>query len=148
MKWLYHDRKVTGHVYMRYRILFLPRSTIFRLNFGTVVTVWYYFVFHFKTWFSYGVYVTFNNISVILWQSVSCWGKPQYLEKTTDLSQVTDKFYHILLHRVHLAWAGFKLTLVVIGTDCTGSCKSNYHTIMAMTAPSISLHKDLQSNYF
>ena len=28
----------------------------------------------------------------------------------------------------------FELTLVVIGTDCTDSCKSNYHTIMAMTA--------------
>jgi hypothetical protein len=26
-------------------------------------------------------------------------------------------------------------TLVVIGTDCTGSCKSNYHTFMAMTDP-------------
>ena len=27
-------------------------------------------------------------------------------------------------------WAGFKLTtLVVIGTDCIGSCKSNYHMI-------------------
>jgi hypothetical protein len=27
-------------------------------------------------------------------------------------------------------WTGFKLTtLVVIGTDCIGSCKSNYHTI-------------------
>jgi hypothetical protein len=31
---------------------------------------------------------------------------------------------------------GFELTtLVVIGTDCTGSCKSNYHTIMTMMAP-------------
>jgi hypothetical protein len=28
-------------------------------------------------------------------------------------------------------WTGFELTtLMVIGTDCTGSCKSNYHTIM------------------
>jgi hypothetical protein len=26
-------------------------------------------------------------------------------------------------------------TLAVIGTDCTGSCISNYHTIMAMMAP-------------
>jgi hypothetical protein len=26
--------------------------------------------------------------------------------------------------------------LVMIGTDCTGSCKSNYHMIMTMTAPS------------
>jgi hypothetical protein len=26
-------------------------------------------------------------------------------------------------------------TLVAIGTDCTGSCKSNYYTIMTMTVP-------------
>jgi hypothetical protein len=33
-------------------------------------------------------------------------------------------------------WVGFKLTtLVVIGTDCIGNCKSNYHTITTMTAP-------------
>jgi uncharacterized protein (DUF1919 family) len=30
---------------------------------------------------------------------------------------------------------GFKLAiLVVIGTDCIGSCKSNYHAIIAMAA--------------
>jgi hypothetical protein len=35
---------------------------------------------------------------------------------------------------------GFELTtLVVIGTDCTCSCKSKYHTIMATTAPLISM---------
>jgi hypothetical protein len=33
-----------------------------------------------------------------------------------------------MLYRVHLAWAGFDLTtLVVIGTDCIYSYKSNYH---------------------
>ena len=59
--------------------------------------------------------------------------KPEYQEKTTDMSQVTDKLYHIELYTSQ--WAGFKLTTsVVMDTDCTDSCKSNYYT---MTNPEL-----------
>ena len=73
---------------------------------------------------------TFNNISAIPWWSVLL------VEETINLPQVTVQLYHKMLYQVYLTMSGFELiTLVMIVTDCIGSCKSNYHMITTMKAP-------------
>ena len=42
------------------------------------------------------------------------WRKPQYPEKTTELPQVTETLYHIILDRVHLVMRGIQ-TLNISG---------------------------------
>jgi len=91
----------------------------------------FYFELSKKPRFNYRVRVmvfnaTFNNISVIIsWQP----------EKATDLQQITDKLYHIVLYWVHFAWVGFKLLIVMIGSDYIGSCKANYYMITTVVTP-------------
>ena len=69
---------------------------------------------------------TFNNISVISWQSVLLVeeaGVPGENQRPVAI------FFTSPL-------TGFELTiLVVIDTDCTGSCKSNYHMIITRQPP-------------
>ena len=89
---------------------------------------------------------TFNNISAISWRSVllveETW-------RTRRKPMTCGKLYHIMWYTS--PWSRFKhTTSVVIGTDCIGSCKFNYHTIMATTAPcffrcKVSTHTILQN---
>ena len=78
---------------------------------------------------------TFNNISVISWQSVLLVGEAAL---SGDNHWPAAGHCQTLSHKVvwvHLIRAGLELTtLVVIHTDCIVSCKANYYTITATTA--------------
>ena len=56
---------------------------------------------HHKLW-----YLMPLSIIVIIYQFY-WWRKLDYPEKTSDLVQVADKLYNIMLHWVHFSWAGF-----------------------------------------
>jgi hypothetical protein len=70
------------------------------------------------------VYGDFNNISVLLWWSVLL------VEETRENQRPALSHWQTLSHN------GFNLTTLVVIGDCTGRCKSNYHTITPTTAPS------------
>jgi hypothetical protein len=86
---------------------------------------------------------TFNNSSVISWMSV--FGNfvitlillVEGTRGPRENHRPAASHWQTVSHNVvHLALIEFELTTsVVIGTDCIGSCKSNYHTITAMMAP-------------
>jgi ketosteroid isomerase-like protein len=60
-------------------------------------------------------------------------GTPVSSTNSTDCHNITEILLKVVLNTIR---TGFELTtIVVIGTDCTGSCKSNYHTITTTTAP-------------
>jgi hypothetical protein len=75
----------------------------------------------YRLWLGVMVFnATFNNILA----------KSKYMEKNHRPAASHWQTYQIMLYRVHLTWAGFELTtIVVICTDCTDSNVVNPTTI-------------------
>ena len=73
--------------------------------------------------------VTFNNISVISWRLVLLVEESGVPGENYQLAASRRQTFITLWYIS--PWAGLELTtLVMIGTDCTGSSKFIYHTIM------------------
>ena len=77
---------------------------------------------------------TFNNISVILWRSVLL------VEETGENRRPIASHGQTLSHNVvsrksHHEQGSNSQLKVVVGTDCTGNCKSNNHMIKTTMAP-------------
>jgi hypothetical protein len=91
---------------------------------------------HYYRWMV--INTTSNNISAISWWSILLveeTGVPG--ENHRPVASHWQNLPHNVISSIPLPWMGFELTTVmVIGTDCTGSYKSNHHTIMTTNSPS------------
>ena len=97
-----------------------------------VVFVCFLFVFN----------ATYNNISIISWRSVLLVEEPGGLWEN---NRPVTRHWQTLLYTS--PWSRFGFATVVIGTGCTVSCKSNYHTISTIPTIWLMLINMLQEDY-
>ena len=91
-------------------------------------------------------YATFNNCSVISWRSILLVEKTRVPgENHRPVAIHCQTLSHNVASRaLRRERVFFSLTtLVVIGIDCTSSCKSNYHTITTTTLSSTNKNDSL-----
>ena len=99
------------------------------INLSTTVWFGLWCLMSLSTIFQLSLYIV--AVSFIGGGNQSTWRKPLIYRKSLT------NFITWCCIKHTSPWTGFKVTtLVVIGTDCIGSCKSNYHMITTITSPS------------
>ena len=128
-KSMYHIY-VTLNLFHLHEIHKIPTKDVY-----CIINIYHTFKRHDMLHFIFMVFnATFKNISVISWLSVLL------VEETGgpgDNYRFVASHWQTLLHNVvHRTLIEIQLTTsLVIGTDCIGSLKFNYHTITTTTAP-------------
>jgi len=74
----------------------LPLSTILKFEFGIVPIA------------KSILFSSYSNKNIPCGDQFNWWRIVDYPKKTTLLVQITDKVYHMILHRVHLAMNGVR----------------------------------------
>jgi len=132
---LHNIQKGVDHVHLVFSLLFFVFCLLVCLFvfccFFIVVGFFVFSVFDLRIKFMV-FNATFNNISVISgWSVLLCGETGVFVENHRS---AVSHWHTLLSHNVVHLTTGFELTiLVVIGTDCTCNCKSNYHTITTTT---------------
>jgi energy-coupling factor transporter transmembrane protein EcfT len=142
----WHDTWITGKLWV---YLALCLVYVFLYNIYTFITfqnVLYCFCMHSKNLISTGWFMvwfmminaTFNNILTISWQSVLLaeeTGVPGENHRPVASHWETSSHNIVSSTPRHKRGSNSQLQWFS-GTNCTGSCKSNYHTITTRTPPS------------
>ena len=117
------------------KLLSVAPGIAFSLMFACRHSSFTFFLFCFKIWlvlwFLTPLQQYFSYIVVVS----SIGGGNRSTRRKPLICLVTDNLYHIMLYRIYLSMNGIRTHNFNYDRYwvCTGSCKSNYHTIM--TAP-------------